>query len=170
MHGSLYVSIYYSYNSNMLIALVSIKPVSPVFLVCCAGVSIILERVFHKSQYSVFELYLVPIVLAPPFLQSFVSARQFFLCLLQTQLWCPRPSQKLVWIVIPQSFQGNPQRFTWCQQFGLQIFSKLGDADFCPQKNTVFRFFFGQNKFSWPDSQLSPIAFHTYLESLWISG
>ena len=59
--------LYYSYNSNMLIALVSIKPVSPVFLVCCAGVSIILEIwVFHKSQYSVFELYLEPIVLALP--------------------------------------------------------------------------------------------------------
>ena len=68
--------LYYSYNSNMLIALVSIKPVSPVFLVCCAGVSIILERVFHKSQYSVFELYLEPIVLAPPFSQSFVYARK----------------------------------------------------------------------------------------------
>ena len=101
--------LYYSYNSNMLIALVSIKPVSPVFLVCCAGVSIILERVFHKSQYSVFELYLEPIVLAPPFSQSFVSARQFFFGLLQIQFWCHRPSQKLVWIVIPKSFQGYPK-------------------------------------------------------------
>ena len=35
--------LYYSYNSNMLIALVSIKSVSPVCLVCRAGVSIILE-------------------------------------------------------------------------------------------------------------------------------
>ena len=69
----------------MLIALVSIKPVSPVFLVRCAGVSNILERVFHESQHSVFEFYLEPIVLAPLFLQSFVSARQFFFGLLQTQ-------------------------------------------------------------------------------------
>ena len=69
--------LYYSYNSDMSIALVSIKPVC---LVCCAGVSITLEIwVLHKIQYSVFELYLEPIVLAPLFSRSFVSARQFFL-------------------------------------------------------------------------------------------
>ena len=30
----------------------------------------------------------------------------FFVSLLRTQFWCHRPSTKLVWTVIPQSFQG----------------------------------------------------------------
>ena len=46
----------------------------------------------------------------------------FFVGLLWTQFWCKRPSQLLVWTVIPQSFQGK--KLTWCQQFGLQIFPK----------------------------------------------
>ena len=42
----------------------------------------------------------------------------------------------------------DPQKLTWCQQFGLQIFLKLGDAHICPQKNAVFRCFFLLNRFS----------------------
>ena len=63
------------------------------------------------------------------------------------------------------NFSGVPQKLTWCQQFGLQIFPKWGDADFLPPKNAVFRCFFGLNKFSRPNGQLLPTACHTYLES-----
>ena len=63
------------------------------------------------------------------------------------------------------NFSGVPQKLTWCQQFGLQIFPKWGDADICPLEMAVFRCFFGQNKFSRPNGRLSPIACLTYLES-----
>ena len=63
------------------------------------------------------------------------------------------------------NFSGVPQKLTWCQQFGLQIFPKWSDAEKPPQKNAVFRCFFGRNKFSRPNGRLSPIACHTYLES-----
>ena len=36
------------------------------------------------------------------------------------------------------NFSGVPQKLAWCQQFGLQIFPKLGDAHNCPQKNRCF--------------------------------
>ena len=62
-------------------------------------------------------------------------------------------------------FSGVPQKLTWCQQFGLQIFPKWGDADICPLEMAVFRCFFGRNKFSRPNGRLSPIACLTYLES-----
>ena len=39
------------------------------------------------------------------------------------------------------NFSGVPQKLTWCQQFGLQILPKWGDAHICPQKNAVFRCF-----------------------------
>ena len=63
------------------------------------------------------------------------------------------------------NFSGVPQKLTWCQQFGLQIFPKWGDAEKPPQKNPFFRCFFWQNKFSRPNGRLLPIACHTYLES-----
>ena len=63
------------------------------------------------------------------------------------------------------NFSGVPQKLTWCQQFGLQIFPKWGDAEKPPQKDAVFRCFFGRNKFSRPNGRLSPIACLTYLES-----
>merc|ERR1712016_294618 len=63
------------------------------------------------------------------------------------------------------NFSGVPQKLTWCQQFDLQIFPKLGDADICRLEMAVFRCFFGQNKFSRPNGRLSPIACLTYLES-----
>ena len=63
------------------------------------------------------------------------------------------------------NFSGVPQKLTWCQQFGLQIFPKWGDADICRLEMAVFRCFFGQNKFSRPNGRLSPIACLTYLES-----
>ena len=63
------------------------------------------------------------------------------------------------------NFSGVGQKLTWCQQFGLQIFPKWGDADICPLEMAVFRCFFGRNKFSRPNGRLSPIACHTYLES-----
>ena len=63
------------------------------------------------------------------------------------------------------NFSGVPQKLTWCQQFGLQIFPNRGDAHILPQKNAVFRCFFGLNKFSRPNGRLSPIPCHTYLES-----
>ena len=63
------------------------------------------------------------------------------------------------------NFSGVPQKLTWCQQFGLQIFPKWGDADICPLEMAVFRCFFGRNKFSRPNGRLSPIACLTYLES-----
>ena len=46
------------------------------------------------------------------------------------------------------NFSGVTQKLTWCQQFGLQIFPKWDYAHILPQKNAVFRCFFGQNKFS----------------------
>ena len=63
------------------------------------------------------------------------------------------------------NFSGVPQKLTWCQQFGLQIFPKWGDADICRLEMAVFRCFFLLNKFSPPNGRLSPIACHTYLES-----
>ena len=63
------------------------------------------------------------------------------------------------------NFSGVPQKLTWCQQFGLQIFPKWGDADICRLEMAVFRCFFGRNKFSRPNGRLSPIACLTYLES-----
>ena len=63
------------------------------------------------------------------------------------------------------NFSGVPQKLTWCQQFGLQIFPKWGDADICRLEMAVFRCFFGRNKFYRPNGRLSPIACHTYLES-----
>ena len=95
------------------------------------------NSVFHEFQF--------------PLAKKFVS-------LLQTKFWCHRPSQYLVWTVIPQ-------KLTWCQQFGLQIFPKWGDANIFRLEMAVFRCFFGRNKFSRPNGRLSPIACHTYLES-----
>ena len=63
------------------------------------------------------------------------------------------------------NFSGLPQNLTWCQQFGLQIFPKWGDADIFRLEMAVFRCFFGRNKFSRPNGRLSPIACHTDLES-----
>ena len=63
------------------------------------------------------------------------------------------------------NFSGVPQKLTWCQQFGLQIFPKWGDANICRLEMAVFMCFFGLNKFSWPNGRLLPIACHTYLES-----
>merc|ERR1712240_810565 len=63
------------------------------------------------------------------------------------------------------NFSGVPQKLTWCQQFGLQIFPKGGDAHICRLEMAVFRCFFGRNKFSRPNGRLSPIACLTYLES-----
>ena len=63
------------------------------------------------------------------------------------------------------NFSGVGQKLTWCQQFGLQIFPKWGDADIFRLEMAVFRCFFGRNKFSRPNGRLSPIACHTYLES-----
>ena len=54
------------------------------------------------------------------------------------------------------NFSGVPQKLTWCQQFGLQIFPKWGDADICRLEMAVFRCFFGRNKFSRPNGRLSP--------------
>ena len=51
-----------------------------------------------------------------------------------------------------------------------EIFPKLGDADIFRLEMAVFRCFFGLNKFSLPNGRLSPIACHTCLESLCISG
>ena len=64
------------------------------------------------------------------------------------------------------NFSGVGQKLTWCQQFGLQIFPKWGDAEKPPPKNPFFRCFFWQNKFSRPNGRLLPIACHTYLESI----
>ena len=63
------------------------------------------------------------------------------------------------------NFSGVLQKLTWCQQFGLQIFPKWGDAHIWRLEMAVFRCFFGRNKFSRPNGRLSPIACHTYLES-----
>ena len=63
------------------------------------------------------------------------------------------------------NFSGLPQKLTWCQQFGLQIFPKWGDAHIWRLEMAVFRCFFGRNKFSRPNGRRSPIACHTYLES-----
>ena len=68
------------------------------------------------------------------------------------------------------NFSGVPQKLTWCQQFGLQIFPKWGDAHICPQKNAVFRCFFGQNKFSWSNGLLSPFAMSYIFGKLWHSA
>ena len=68
------------------------------------------------------------------------------------------------------NFSGLYQKLTWCQQFGLQIFPKWGDADICRLEMAVFRCFFGLNKFSRPNGRLSHIACHTYLKSLCING
>ena len=64
-----------------------------------------------------------------------------------------------------RNFSGVPQKLTWCQQFGLQIFQKWGDAEKPPQKTLFLGVFFWRNKFSRPNGRLSPIACHTYLES-----
>ena len=45
-------------------------------------------------------------------------------------------------------FSGVPQKLTWCQQFGLQVLPKWGDANIWPLKKAVFRCFFGLKKFS----------------------
>ena len=63
------------------------------------------------------------------------------------------------------NFSGVPQKLAWCQQFGLQICPKWGDAHIFHLEMAVFRCFFGLNKFSWPNGRLSPIACHTCLES-----
>ena len=68
------------------------------------------------------------------------------------------------------NFSGVTQKLTWCQQFGLQIFPKWGDADIFRLEMAVFRCFFGRNKFSRPNGRLSPVACHTYLENLCING
>ena len=39
-------------------------------------------------------------------------------------------------------FSGVTQKLTWCQQFGLQIFPKWGDAHICRLEMAVFRCFF----------------------------
>ena len=65
---------------------------------------------------------------------------------------------------------GVPQKLAWCQQFGIQVLPKKGDADFCRLEKAVFRCFFGLNNFSRPDGRISPIACHLFLESLCISG
>jgi len=44
-------------------------------------------------------------------------------------------------------FSGVPQKLTWCQQFGLQVLPKWGDANIWPLKKAVFRCFFGLSRF-----------------------
>ena len=39
------------------------------------------------------------------------------------------------------NFSGVPHKLTWCQQFGLHIFPKWGDAHIRPQKNAVLGVF-----------------------------
>ena len=63
------------------------------------------------------------------------------------------------------NFSGVTQKLTWCQQFGLQVLPKWGNANILLLKKAVFRCFFGLNKFFRPNVWLSPIAYHTYLES-----
>ena len=42
---------------------------------------------------------------------------------------------------------GAPQKFTWHQQFSLQLLPKWGDADLFRLKKTILRCFFGLNSF-----------------------
>ena len=67
-------------------------------------------------------------------------------------------------------FSGRPQKLTCCQQFGLQIFPKWGDADIFRLEMAVFKCFFGRNKFSRQNGRLSPIACLTDSESYWSRG
>ena len=38
-------------------------------------------------------------------------------------------------------YSGVPQKLTWCQQFGLQVRPKWGNADFWPLKKVVLGIF-----------------------------
>ena len=46
-----------------------------------------------------------------------------------------------------QNFLGVPQKLTWCQQFGLQIFPKWGDAEKPPQKTLFLGVFLDEISF-----------------------
>ena len=50
-------------------------------------------------------------------------------------------------------FSGPPKKLTWCQPFGVQGLSKSGNPDLCPPKKAIWRCFFAQNRFSWPNGQ-----------------
>ena len=45
------------------------------------------------------------------------------------------------------NFSGVTQKLTWCQQFGLQIFPKWGDADFLRQKTLFLGVFLDEISF-----------------------
>ena len=45
------------------------------------------------------------------------------------------------------NFSGVTQKLTWCQQFGLQIFPKWGDAHICHLEMAVFRCFLDEISF-----------------------
>ena len=100
-----------------------------------------------------------------PFFTKFHCRTRFFCRLAADSILMPPTFPIARLNCYAPNFLGLPQKLTWCQQFGLQIFPKWGDAEKPPQKNAVFRCFFGRNKFSRPNGRLSPIACHTYLES-----
>ena len=64
-------------------------------------------------------------------------------------------------------FSGVPQKLSWCQEVGLEVLPRWGDADFCLFKKAVFRCFLG--KFSRPNGRLSTVACYTYLERFALS-
>ena len=53
-----------------------------------------------------------------------------------------RPSICSYEFVIPQTFKGVPQKFTWCQRFGIQLQS--GNPDLGNAKKAILRCFVGQ--------------------------
>ena len=84
--------------------------------------------------------------------------------LLRSQFWCHRPFTKLIWTVIPQSFQGKPKS----RPGVIAMVSSSLESQFIRKvvhHFRFFRFFFLQIKFFRPNGQLLPIACHTFSES-----
>ena len=71
-------------------------------------------------------------------------------------IWCPRPSTKLVWSVIPQSFQGRPRSWPG-QRFGVHVLPK---SQIRAHQNSQFWDVF-LHKINFPSQMVNCYLLHT---------
>ena len=101
----------------------------------------------------------------PLFTDFLVGTQTKSIGLVYPQFWCHPPSEELVWTIIPQTLQGglkvDPESSVWHPSHSkVSLSLKL---------SRILGVFFGQNKFSWRNGQLSPRACHNYSKSYFSS-
>ena len=78
-------------------------------------------------------------------------------------------------ILVPPTFhiailKRYTPKFSGVNSFASRSFQSQVTQIRAHQKSWFWGVFFAQNKFSWPNGQLLPIAYHTYFESYWSDG